>query len=82
MALKKFIPHPDSKCFLCAQEGREPEYIDLVGLEIGTHRIVICNSHALDLVNLLLDRFYPVWGDGPLFDKVRAEQERGKTDNG
>jgi hypothetical protein len=72
--LKKFVPHVEAKCFLCTQEGHTPGYSDLVGLDIGAHRIVICNSHAYALVSLLLGRFYPAWGDGPLFDKVRQEQ--------
>ena len=65
--MRKFIPPETSKCIFCG--GPHPgKFRDLVGIWVGFVRIAICHSCALDLVRLLLDRFYPIWGDGPVHD--------------
>lgn len=68
----KFPPAEGAKCVCCKKPWA---YNDLVGLFLGSELIVLCNSHALELVKLLIDRFYPVWGKA-LLDADTAEAER------
>lgn len=65
--LVKFLPSISAKCDCCG--GPKPEqYRDMVGFYLGRYPLVLCNSCSLELAKLLLDRFYPVWGDGPVLD--------------
>ena len=68
----RYVPGKYDACFVCRAKDRFKRE-DLVGLKFGSVSLVICNVHALQLVEQLLDRFYPRWGDGPLFDKIDRE---------
>lgn len=66
----KFIPASGDSCTNCGGQS------DLVGLQVNTERLILCNSCALALVELLLDRYYPIWGNGPLYDQVKKALDK------
>lgn len=69
MKLVKFNPTEEETCNAC-HGPKEGQFRDMVGIGMG-HRLVLCDSCALDLVTILLDRFYARWGDGPLYDRAK-----------
>ena len=72
MKIHTFTPVDTVRCTACGgpEEGK---YRDMVGLWIRKDSLVLCNSCAYDLVRILLDRFYPIWGDGPIIDLLEGE---------
>ena len=71
--IKKFIPSDTAKCRLCTHPYEVP---DLIGIWLNGEPLVICAPHALELVELLIDRYYPVWGQALMnADAVEAERE-------
>lgn len=71
--IQKFVPSDSAECRFCTHPYEVP---DLVGIWLGSDPLVICASHALELVKLLIDRYYPAWGQALLpSDTAEAENE-------
>ena len=73
--IKKSIPEIYDKCTSCKARPSEERFCDIVGLMIGTGGplIHLCHGCALELVKLLLGRFYALWGPGPLMEFMASE---------
>jgi hypothetical protein len=72
------VPVGDSdRCWVCRQADKD-NTVDLARLALSdmegkTVSFSLCRGHALQVVEALLDRYYPAWGPLPLFDVVRAD---------
>jgi hypothetical protein len=69
----KFNPSDGVRCDNC-RGPKENQFRDLVGIFIFGDPLVLCNSCSLDMVRLLLDRFYPAWGNGPLYEILGLDE--------
>lgn len=66
----------DDKCVSCGCQPSEERFCDLVGIDLGSVAIIICNSCALDLVKHLIENYYGIWGQALMnADSVEAERE-------
>lgn len=73
MTIERSIPDQWDKCVNCKRKESTEEFVDLVRLQIGSCILVLCNSCSLELTRLLLDRFSPVWGDGPVWEYLQRQ---------
>lgn len=61
----------------CNAKDNDPDvFVDLVGIKIGAIQLTLCQDCSLALVEMLLGRYYPIWGDGPLYDQVKKVLDR------
>jgi len=71
-------PHESTGCALCGTQDRPFSFLDLAELHFPLQSLTICHDCADQLVDLLLDRFYALWGHARWYADGSGPAEHGR----